>query len=138
MANTIGPITLPNIAGIPTVSFSGNVLSFEGFFDTREELLQFQEMFRKAEGGTTIHELIGGVQIGHDVTEGSVLTQYCTFDAEHVQDGYYLLRSIDCNFEKYDSYFPFSVKLFFLGTTGLLQGGYTVFGLEDVTNDWNI
>ena len=138
MANKVGALTLPNIAGVPAISLAGSVLSIEGFFSTREELLQWQEMFRKANGGTTIHNLIGGIQIGYDCTEDSVLTQYCEFDADQIQDGFYLLRSLDISFEKFASYYPFSVRLFLLGTTGFWQNGYFIYNLEELTNDWGL
>lgn len=138
MVNKIGALELPNISGVPSASISGNTLNFDGYFETRIELTQLQEMFRKAEGGTTIHTLIGGNQIGFDTTEGAVLTQYCEFDADHIKNGYYLLRSLNCNFEQYDSYYPFSITLFFLGTTSYMQSGFMVYGLEEVDNDWNI
>lgn len=138
MANKLGVITTSNLAGIPAVTLQRNSLTLEGYFETREELLQLQEMFRKAEGGTTIHTLIGGIQVGYDCTEDSVLTQYCEFDADKLQDGYYLLRSLDINFEQYANYYPFKIVLFFLGTKAFWQDGYSIYGLEELTNDWGI
>ena len=138
MANKIGVLTLEHVAGIPNISLSGNQLSIEGYFSTREGLLQLQEAFRKAEGGTTVNTLIGGIQIGYDITDDSVLTQYCEFDFSHIQDGYYLLRSLNVRFEQFDAYFPFAVKLFFLGTKAFWQEGYSVYGLEERDSDWSI
>lgn len=136
MANKIGVLELENVSGNPAPSISGNSVRLEGYFSTRAGLAQLQELFRKAEGGTTVHTLLGGVQTGYDCTEGAVLTQYCEFDFTHLQDGYYLLRSLNINFLQYINYFPFAVELFFLGTTGLLTEAYTVYGLEEIDNDW--
>lgn len=135
MANKIGALTF-GIVAIPPVSLSGNSLRLEGYFSEREDLLQLQEMFRKAEGGTVTYTTIGGTVMGYDLTEGSVLTQYCEFDIEHLRDGYYLLRSLDCNFRQLPEYFPFSIELLFLGSTALLQESLQIYQLEELTNDW--
>lgn len=138
MANKIGALVLEHVAGIPNISVGGNEVSIEGYFSTREGLLQLQEMFRKSVGGTTVHVLIGSVQAGYDVTEDSVLTQWCEFDFSQLQDGYYLLRALNINFEQYHSYYPFSVKLFFLGTKAFYMDGYSIYGLDELDSDWDI
>lgn len=138
MANKIGSLTVARIAGIPSVTVGENVVSIEGYFTTREALLQLQEMFRKSVGGTTVYPLIGGIQVGYDCTEGAVLTQWCEFDFDKLQDGYYLLRSLNVDFEQFAAYYPFSVKLFFLGTKAYWQDGYMIYGLDELTNDWGL
>lgn len=138
MTNKIGALEIPYLTRPPTVSLSGNILKVSGYFATRAELAQLQEMCRKAEGGTSIHTFVGGIQTGFDCTEGSVLTQYCEFDADHIKDGYYLIRSLNINFENYPSHYPFSLELMFLGTPDYLQAGYSVYGLEEIENSWGI
>lgn len=136
MTDRIGALEIYSVHNPPSVSFQSNVLQFEGHMDTRAKLAQLQEMFRKAEGGTTVHTMIGGIQIGFDCTEGSVLTQYCEFSQEHLQDGFYLLRKLNINFIAYPSYYPFAVELFFLGTKAFWQDGYMIYGLDELDNDW--
>ena len=138
MANKIGALTLEYMAGIPSITVDGNSIKFEGYFSTREGLLQLQELFRKASGGTTIHTLIGGIEVGYDCTEDAVLTQFCEWDFDRLQDGYYLLRSLNTNFEQYHSYYPFSLTLHFLGTKAYWQDGYMIYGLEEIDSDWGL
>lgn len=138
MANKIGVIILEHLAGVPSITVDSNTVKLEGYFSTREGLLQLQEAFRKSIGGTTIHTLIGGIQVGYDCTEDAVLTQWCEFDFPQLQDGYYLLRSLSTNFEQFHSYFPFAVQLFFLGTKAFWMEGYSIYSLDEESGDWDI
>lgn len=123
---------------IREMSRSGNVVSLESYFSTEAEFRSWEEYCRKTPGNVSVHTLLGGRQVGVDITDGSVLTHYCTFDSDKLKDGWYMILSMDSRGEHMPSYFPFTVQLLFLGSTAQYMDGYSVYGLEEVTNDWSI
>lgn len=120
------------------MSRTANMFTLESYFRTEVEFRQFEEFCRKATGNVTVHNLLGGQQIGVDITDGSVLTQYCEFDSDKLKDGWYMIVAMDSRAEHKHNFWPFTIKLLFLGTRQLYQDGYSVYMLGEVDNDWGI
>jgi len=115
-----------------------NQVTLSGYYRTRDEYDQLHEIFRKAVGNTSIFSLIGGHESGYDVTSDSVLSQWCQFDHEKLFSGCYLLLSIDYSQRNLYNYWPFTVKMLFLGMTAILVDGFECAGMEELDGDWGI
>ena len=138
MTDSVGPTALSQ--GITPTMRNGNEVTVFTYFTTRLLFDELYEMFRKAPGNSAVNTLLGGQQICYDITDDSVLTQYCSFDSDRLIDGWYVLRGLSVPQDNLASYYPAQMTLFFLGTTGsgLLIRGVELSQLDDVTNDWSI
>lgn len=136
MTDKIGDLTLDHVTGYHAAD---NTVTLTGFCSTRAALDLLREMFRKAVGNVTVNNLIGGREIGYDVTPDSALTKYCQFDSDKLYDGWYMLIGIDYP-PRNDStnYYPYTLKLFYMGSNSGLIQGFSLSLMEDEDNDWEI
>ena len=135
MTDKIGVFELHTVK---EMSRAGNRVTLESYFRTEAQIRQFQEFCRKTPGNVKVHTLLGGRQVASDITDGSVLTQYCEFDSDKLVDGWYMIMALDTRAEHLHNFWPFTITLFFMGSTGLYQDAYSVYGLEEVNNNWGI
>lgn len=138
MANTIGDKEL-YVEGSPSPPKLGsNSLSVAGHYFTELSWVELWEIFRRCPGGYALNTVIGRYQIAHDLTEDSVLTQYCSFDDTRLVCGWYILTGFDAPYENLAGYYPYSLGLFFLGTTATLVDSFSVEAIEEAYSDWGI
>lgn len=135
MTNLIGPVSVPDINAY---SKSGNKIKIRGTCTTEANLQQVRELFRLAPGNIAIAELIGGPEVAYDLTDDSVLTQYCIWDSAKQKAGWYALISFSEEANASLLVWPFTAELFWLGTDAELIRGLDIFRLDPLTNDWSL
>lgn len=99
---------------------------------------QMRELFRLC-ATTGVQWVPGRRPIGHDPTPDEVNIQYISFThGEKPENGWYLLMGWDT----FEDQSPlglgrnFMAELLFLGDMSVLQLGYKMCEMEEVTNDW--
>lgn len=135
VANTLGPLTLTYVEGF---SRSGNAVTVTGWFDTQAQLEQLRELFRNTPGNMAVNTLLGGVQIVQDLTDDSMLTQYCVFDSTKAKSGWYALLGFNYEASELANHWGYSISLLYLGSDAQLIRGFDVLRIASLTNDWGL
>lgn len=134
MADTIGPVTLQRVS---TVTRNRQHIIVTGDVGSQGVLNSLDELFAKTEGGSAIHIIPGGLNLGEDNTDTLRNTHYCTFGDPNVPDGWYLLRSFQRG-EEGPIFFEFSIELYFMGSEAIYLPAFLCEGLGQIENDWDI
>jgi hypothetical protein len=116
MTDKIGLVTLPILS---LHDFAGKNITLEGVCSSRAEVDAIRKIFRHVTAARVIG-LVGGKEIFEDITQSLENVQYCTFDAEDVLDGYYLLRGLNFGSEGgRPGHYPFSISVWFIETESI-------------------
>jgi hypothetical protein len=91
----------------------------DGVCGLRAEVDAIRKLFRHITAARIIG-LVGGKEVFEDITSCLENIQYCTFDAEDVLDGWYLLQGLNFGSEGgRPGHYPFSLLLWFIETESI-------------------
>jgi hypothetical protein len=135
LTNTIGPVTVPDVN---VFTRDGIKVTIRGTYTNDADLQQLRELFRKAASDNfSILSIIGGYDVAFDLTDDSMLTQYCSFDSTKIKTGWYALIGYVENVVNSPNVWGFTASLILLGPSSILQDGFNIIGLDELTNNWN-
>jgi hypothetical protein len=116
MTDTIGGVTLPILT---LHDYSGKTVTLDGVCSTRAEVDAIRKLFRHISAARVIG-LVGGKEVFEDITSCLENIQECSFDADDVLDGWYLLRGLNFGSESgRPGTYPFSILLWFIETESI-------------------
>jgi hypothetical protein len=133
--DSIGPVVLEHTESF---SMNGNSVKVAGYSTTQAMREQIRELFRKAPGNVSVSTLLGGVEVAYDVTDDSILTQYCMFASTKAKSGWFALLGLDYTGSEFVNHWGFTFSLFYLGSDADVLRELGVYGISDLTNDWGI
>ena len=107
-----------------------NVAVIGGHYDSQSEFEVLRLKFRKSPNGSAVNTILGGVQVGVDLTQKCENTQFCQFDSDKLIDGWYLLRGFIAEASRLSAFYPYLIELFYLGDV-------TEINDCDATTDWS-
>jgi len=97
--------------------WNGREVTYSGVFTSASTWQSLRDMFDDAYQNTVIKRVVGSSPVGIDLTSDGHLTQTMTSTYSKVRAGRYLLLSFSSTMRGgQPNVYPFSIKLFWLGT----------------------